>query len=299
MFDSSKLRAHTTYVSSGQFQVFSQTSFEPDSSPRVGRLSVTPIKGLRLHHPETIEVTPAGPAGDRRFFLVNDEDKPVSITANGRLALFEAEFDMADERLTLFHEDGRRWEARVEFGDEVSADFYGERLVSCNELVGPWSEALSTAVKEPVRLVGIPAGAGGFDIQPVTIVGSASIDELARQAGLESVDPRRFRMTIDLVTDSPHVEDTWDGRLVSVGEAQLRIGGAVPRCAAVTRRPGKGDRDVPLVKMIRSYRGVTTGPLGKGVHFGVYASVERPGRIAVGDELVLAPTDAKTEGTDT
>lgn len=266
----------------------SQTNFEPDSSARVGRLSVTPIKGLRLHHPETIDLTLAGPAGDRHFFLLNEENEPVSITANGGLALFQAEFDADSEQLALVHEDGRRWEAGVEFGDEVQANFYGERPVSCNELAGPWSEALSTAVKEPVRLVGIPAGAGGFDVQPVTLVGSASIEELARQAGLESVDPRRFRMTIDLVTNSAHVEDTWDGRLASVGETQLRIGGGVPRCAAVTRRPRRGDRDLPLVKMIRSYRGVQEGPLGKGVHFGVYATVERPGRIAVGDELVLS-----------
>ena len=215
----------------------SQTNFEPDSSGRVDRLSVTPIKGLRLHHPEAIDLTPAGPAGDRRFFLLNEENKPVSITANGGLALFEAEFDVATGHLALAHDDGRRWEARVEFGDEVSADFYGERLVSCNELVGPWSEALSTAVKEPVRLVGIPAGAGGFDIQPVTIVGSASIDELARQAGLDSVDPRRFRMTIDLATESPHMSRT-RGTASWRRSARLSCASAAPSRAAPRSRVG-------------------------------------------------------------
>ena len=42
--------------------------------PRVSRLSVTAIKGLGVVHPDVVDVTPTGVAGDRTFYLVDAED---------------------------------------------------------------------------------------------------------------------------------------------------------------------------------------------------------------------------------
>jgi len=63
-------------------------------------------------------------------------------------------------------------------------------------------------VGSDVRLVRLDAHGVGSDIRPVTILGSESVRELARQYGQE-LDARRFRMLIELDTEVPRVEDGW------------------------------------------------------------------------------------------
>jgi uncharacterized protein len=94
-------------------------------------------------------------------------------------------------------------------------------------------------------------------------------------------------MLVELATDREHVEDEWEGVLAAVGAAEIRIGGPVPRCAATTRDPDRGVRDLPAVQVIRAYRGLRDTFFGPGVPFGVYADVVTPGRVRVGDSLQL------------
>ena len=39
---------------------------------RVSRINVTPVKSLRLQHPDSVELVADGAAEDRRFLLVDD-----------------------------------------------------------------------------------------------------------------------------------------------------------------------------------------------------------------------------------
>ena len=89
-------------------------------------------------------------------------------------------------------------------------------------------------------------------------------------------------MLLDLDGCAEHEEDTWDGRRLRVGEAVLRVGGPVPRCAATTRHPESGVRDLDTLRLIKGYRGVRDG---EAIDFGVYALVEEPGRVRVGDPV--------------
>jgi hypothetical protein len=88
---------------------------------------------------------------------------------------------------------------------------------------------------------------------------------------------------------SAHVEDCWQGQTIEIGEAVVRVGGPVPRCAATTRDPDRGARDLPTVRMIKSYRGVQVNEFGRGVNFGVYAGVVAEGAVRVGDTLSVRP----------
>jgi uncharacterized protein len=135
------------------------------------------------------------------------------------------------------------------------------------------------------------ARSGGIDMGPVTVLGSASVKRLAEQTG-QPIDQRRFRMLIGLCTEEPHVEDTWCGMRLIGEQVELRVGDPVARCAAITRHPDHGDRDQPLVRAIRDYRGLPELSRGAGVPFGVYAHVVRPGRLATGELLKLVGTPA-------
>lgn len=209
----------------------------------------------------------------------------MSITLAGALAQFGATYDPVEDVLSLWSADGAGWSAQVRRSDAVESDFLGHRSVACRLVEGPWSAVLSEAAGRPLRLVNAREGAGGFDIRPVTLLGLASVEELARRTGLADVDSRRFRMLIELETSEPHIEDSWEGCRMQVGEAELVVRGPVPRCAAITRDPDSGVRDLPLVRAIKSYRGMVQCEIGPGVPFGVYADVVREGKVRVGDYL--------------
>jgi hypothetical protein len=111
----------------------------------------------------------------------------------------------------------------------------------------------------------------------------ASLDRLGEETAGE-VDGRRFRLLFTLAGYGPHEEDEWEGRLLRIGDAAVRVGGPVPRCAATTRDPDTGVRDLDTLRLIKNYRGVRNG---EAIDFGVYAEVEQPGRVRVGDPVEL------------
>jgi uncharacterized protein YcbX len=250
---------------------------------RVELLTITPIKGTALHHPDAVELRETGAVGDRAFFMIDESDKLLSLTRTGAFASLRAELGA---ELLLWEGEEVVCRGPVRAGPPVWADFYGFKLVHGRVLDGPWTEVLSNRAGQSVRLVRADAAGGGIDIGPVTVLGSASVERLAAEAG-EPVDPRRFRMLIGLSTDEPHVEDTWRGMRLVGEQVELRIGDPVARCAAITRDPDRGRRDQQLVRLIRDYRGTCELSRGPGVPFGVYAHVLRPGRLAAGERLKL------------
>jgi uncharacterized protein len=247
--------------------------------PSVARLATTPVKSLLLHHPEEILLEQFGVAADRRFYLIREDGRLLAGVHHGPLALVRADWDAARDRLTLAFPDGEVVEADVALAEPVLTDFWGHR-VGGRVVEGPWAAALSDYAGRPVRLVKADQPAGGVDVEPLTLVSSESIAELARQAGLDALDGRRFRMLLEVEGCAPHEEDRWTGRRVRIGAAVVEVGGPVPRCATTTRDPSTGRRDLDTLREIAAYRGKREG---KKVDFGVYASVVEPGRVRVGD----------------
>ena len=116
---------------------------------------------------------------------------------------------------------------------------------------------------------------------PTSLVGDGSLRRLADQLGVDALDPRRFRMLIELEDAAEHEEDTWIGRDVAVGSAVLHVTMPDARCAITTQDPDAGVRDLDTLRGIIAYRGLRAG---KHADFGVLADVAVPGRVAVGDE---------------
>jgi uncharacterized protein YcbX len=118
----------------------------------------------------------------------------------------------------------------------------------------------------------------------VTVVGTASLRDLSTRVG-RLVEAARFRATLVVETDEPYVEDSWLGTEVAVGEAVIRIGGPIPRCAVIDHHPDTGVKDARLLKALVASR--PTNAAGEPM-FGVYAEVVRPG-------LPSAPASAHFE----
>jgi uncharacterized protein YcbX len=248
----------------------------------VSRLCVTPVKGLALQEPGEVELTEQGVAENRRFFLVDASGRLFSGIHHGPLCLVRPTYEPERDWLTLEFPDREVVEGSGSAGDEVvETDFYGDRIVRSRVVEGPFAEALSAYAGKQVRLVRPERLGDGCDIQPVTLLSEASLEELRRRAAHdEPLDGRRFRMLVHLEGCEPHEEDTWEGRLLRLGDAVVRVGGPVPRCATTTRSPATGRRDFDTLREIKAYRGLRAG---KHADFGVYATVEQPGRVRVGD----------------
>src|SRR5215218_7671514 len=247
---------------------------------------MTAVKGLALHHPDSLDLTAHGARGDRLFYLVDDAGMLQSCTGNPGLYGLRATYDGGSGWLEISRGDEVQLGGIVEPSTAVDTDMWGLRTIMGDVIADPvWSTFFSDLVGRRVHLV--RAHDAAYDVHPVTLLGTASVRELARQAGLHEVDSRRFRMLIEFSGGDPHIEDSWEGRHLETGSALLHVGGPVMRCAATTRDPDSGLVNLQTLRLITTYRGRQKSALGKGAHFGVYADVVQPGTISVGDTLTV------------
>ena len=249
--------------------------------PSVARFSVAPIKGFALLHPDEIDLTPIGVVEDRRFFLVDDTGRVVDGLLAGRLVQIGVHIDPEATRLRMTFPDGLVLEDDVQTAEPIITSVYG-RTVHGHVVDGPWAEAVEPFTGRHVRLVRTDRPGGTREKHPATLVSDGSLDVLAQHLGTGAVDARRFRMLIELRDGAAHVEDTWIGRRIELGETVLFISKQVARCAITTQDPETGVRDLDTLRTIISYRGLRDGD---NVDFGVWGEVERPGRIRLGDEV--------------
>jgi uncharacterized protein YcbX len=245
----------------------------------VARFNVTPVKGTALLHPEAVTLSAAGVPENRRFFLLDADGALYSGPRHGPLVRVRASVD--DGVLTCRFPDGTEVSAEPNaLGDAHLVDFYG-RPVATREVRGPWAEAFSVYVGRELSLVRAEQDGDGADVLPLTIVGHASVEDLGRRGAYPgSLDPMRFRITIELDGTEPYEEDTWDGREVAVGDAVIRVAGQIPRCVVTTQDPTTGIHDWNTLKQIATHRGPM--PNREGVPFGMYAVVLTPATVGVG-----------------
>jgi len=247
---------------------------------RVARISISPVKGFRLAHPEEVELGREGVVENRRFFLIGPDSERLRSSLTAWPVLVRAEYDPAAERLLMDFPDGTELEGDAAALGEPVHSQAGALDLTGRVVRGPWDEPLSELAGQPVRLVRTDRAGTGLN-ESVTLVSDGSVGRLARQAETDEIDARRFRMLFELAGCDAHEEDTWEGRRFAVGEAVVRVGGPVDRCAVTTRDPDTGERDLDTLRLIKSYRGQRESD--GAILFGVYGSVLQPGRVRVGD----------------
>jgi uncharacterized protein YcbX len=250
---------------------------------RVARISTSPVKGFLLSHPEEVQLGPNGVEDNRRFFLVDADGQRLRSSLTPWPVSVRAEYDEACERLRMHFPDGTTVEGDAVARGEPIHSTSGSIDVHGGVVDGPWQEPLSKLAGQPVRLVRAECAGAGMNA-PVTLVSDGSLARLAREAGREAIDARRFRMLFQLEGCDAHEEDTWGGRTFAAGSAVLRVGGPVDRCAVTTRDPDTGERDLETLRLLKDYRGQRESD--GAVLFGVYAYVERPGVVRIGDAFM-------------
>jgi uncharacterized protein YcbX len=259
-----------------------------DANTHVTALATTPVKGMRLLPRDEIQLDWAGARDNRCFYLIDERGRMVNGKQLGELNTIVPDYDPDARRLTLRFADGAEISGIAERGPALQTSFFS-RPAQASLVVGPWSDAVSAAVARDVRLVeagtsrvGVDRGRSGG----VSLISQASLGHLAGVADEARVDPRRFRMLIEVGGIAPYHEDTWVGRDVRVGDARVRFRGHVGRCLVTSRHPESGQIDLPTLGLLGSYRAAagTTEPLA----FGIYGEVVEPGAVRVGDPVTPA-----------
>ena len=252
-------------------------------SGRVAWVAIAPVKGLALELLDEVELTGFGPTGDRRFFLIDGDNRLVNGKGLGILQQIHPAYDTAGGTLTLRLPGGEEVVGPVELAEPVETRFWS-RTLEARTVVGPWSEAISALTGRSLRLVAPDRPAvDRFRSGAASLLSTASLGALAAELGVPDVDSRRFRMHFGIDGVEAHAEDGWIGRRVRIGEAVVVPQGNVGRCAVTTQDPDTGRPDLDTLKALARYRREveTTEPLP----FGVYAAVTEPGRIRVGDPV--------------
>ncbi len=250
----------------------------------VSAIAYSPVKGLALAFHDEVELEQNGIRDNRRFHLIGEDGRLVNGKVAGQLVRVAATSDRDASLLSLRFPDGSVLEEDVTLGAAVETNFFGRpaygRLVE-----GAFSEALSEIAGLSLRLVRSDEPGAGSDRGPdgsVSLVSTGTLGRLAQEAGVESVDGRRFRMLFTVAGVDAHAEDEWLGRSVAVGRAVVRLHEVVGRCAVTTHDPDTGVPDLDTLRILAGYRPPESG---EPLPLGVWGSVEQAGVVRVGDRV--------------
>jgi uncharacterized protein YcbX len=122
----------------------------------------------------------------------------------------------------------------------------------------------------------IKQGRGVFDAMPLSLISTGSLKAVGDELGT-ALEARRFRPNV-LIEAAPFAEDAWVGRMVRIGDMLMRVDLRDPRCVVVNVDPRTSERDPAVLRAIAQTRDSCLG---------VYGSTVEPGRVAVGDAVVL------------
>jgi len=138
--------------------------------------------------------------------------------------------------------------------------------------------ALAAELGDGVRALKLDRGT--FDALPLSLITTQSAGGLGVLAG-RSLDVRRFRpnLLIEATDGTAFPEEDWVGCTLRIGEALIRVDARDRRCVVVNVDPTTAERDPMVLRTVARHR---------EARLGVYGTTARPGRVAVGDPVLVA-----------
>jgi uncharacterized protein YcbX len=227
---------------------------------RVSELWRYPVKSMGGERLDEAFVSWHGVEGDRRWAfvrenLVRSSFPWLTIRERPELRHFVPRFtdpDRPDDSATV---------VRTPEGSEL--DVADPRLA---ERVGPGVHVIK-------QNRGIP------DIAPLSLMSTATIAGIGELVG-RRLDVRRFRpnLLVEPAGGEPFPEDGWVGSVLRIGTLRMRVDQRDKRCVMINVDPDTDERDASVLRTVAQERDACAG---------VYGTTVEPGRVAVGDPVVL------------
>jgi len=134
----------------------------------------------------------------------------------------------------------------------------------------------------------VPVGAF-FDLFPVSVLTTSTLDQLTKLEPGSNFDERRFRMNVIVDSDKAgFVENSWIGHELAIGETvRLNIALPDPRCVMTTLAQDELPRDTGVLRSLVRHNRIQVGDAGLFPCVGVYAVVQASGNLRTGDSVSL------------
>ncbi|RLB50335.1 MAG: MOSC domain-containing protein [Deltaproteobacteria bacterium] len=256
---------------------------------RITELYLYPVKSCRGIAVSSVRVGRRGPAGDRRFMVVDRAGEFITQRQEPRLALVDAAF--AGDRLVLStgHEEITVPRAPTD-GPEASVRVWGSKVRAIE--VADGSSFFTTHLERPARLVympdeseravnperSLPGDIVSFaDAYPLLLISQESLDGLnARLA--EPLTMSRFRPNVVIGGGVAHGED--DLESFRMGKMTFRNVKPCERCSMTSVDASTAKRGKEPLRTLGTYR-----KWDGQVWFGTNLIHDGEGELAVGDPV--------------
>ncbi len=257
----------------------------------LSELHIYPVKSLRGIAPRQWDADRYGLAGDRRWMLVDENDRFVTQREAPRMALINTTMD--DEHLVLRADGMPELELYREppSGKVVKVDVWNDRVFALDS-GDPPARILSDFLQRPVRLVHFPRGgerpvdprfanpddhiafSDGF---PFLLISQASLDDLNSRLA-DPLPMLRFRPNLVVSGCEPYEEDRW--RRIRIGAMEFRVVKPCSRCVITTIDPASAEKGAEPLRTLGQYR-----RRGDQVYFGQNLLHDGPGSLKLGDTV--------------
>ncbi len=237
----------------------------------VTHFGYSPLKGARHQAQEYADITPSGIATNRRWALTQPSNKTVLRTvAHPQLMAVTTRLtqDGPTTYLTLsIPGHGNHTVPTLEATPTSNYTSWGapKELAPYDHDV---NEALSTYLGTPVQLAYAPETSLIYS-GALSLIGTATLEDITHRAQAQGQpvttdQAARFRCNLIVETDTPYIEESWQGRTVTLHPGQdtperltgltLTLGKGIGRCVVIDAHPATGQRDTKLLKLLSTYR---------------------------------------------
>ncbi len=288
----------------------------------VAGIRMFPVKSMRGEQLEQGEFTERGLVGDRAYALIDTDTGKVASAKSVRLfpGLFgcsavyveppQSAGELPPVRITLpngtsvtsdssdvdailsahFHRDVTLAQAAPDnftidqyHPDVEDADPAGHREAVVEQKLGSAFFA-QAGLPSPV-----PVGSF-FDLYPVSVLTTSTLDQLSKLEPGSSFDERRFRMNVIIDTkEAGFVENNWIDRELAIGnEIRLKVAQPDPRCVMTTLAQDELPRDTEVLRALVRHNRIQVSDAGLFPCVGVYAVVQASGTLRTGDSVSLS-----------
>ena len=243
-----------------------------------------PVKSMRGEELTVADLNEYGMIGDR-IWALRELDRGGVMSARIWAAMLQLaavyDEDSADDAAVRVElPDGRS----VRAGDPRAAATLSELFGRAVDFARVRRERLTQEEIETVmRGAAYPPSRDFFDEDVMHLIASGTLAHLRKLKPDADFDPRRFRANIYVETGDENdgfIEDRWLDGVLEIGES-AKITGLRPaiRCVMTTHAQPGLVRDMSILRTAGQHH---------GAYVGVFASVAEPGRVRVGDPVVLA-----------
>ena len=234
--------------------------------PHLESIRRYPVKSMGGEPLDRAALDSRGLIGDRAWAVVDHEGMLASGKRTRRFRRYDAVFD---------------WRASTDAAGAVRVQRQADAARPARLAGDPALDAeLTASLGAPVRLLpehAIAAPGEFYDEGAVSLVGTATLAWVERELGADAV-ARRIRANLVIETDEPFEEESWLGRRLRVGEAEVIVEWPIARCRMVDLAQDGVPAPAPLLKALGAAR---------GAKLAVYCRPTRVGGVAVGDEVAL------------